>query len=85
MKAVPEDEVRNAQEYDEPGGRAANPLQAGHAHQNEKARDRGNVMQLECREEIDAQAEEQQSERDPEKSELPDGYQKDRQRQIQRR
>src|ERR1019366_9740119 len=85
VKVVPEQEVRDTKEDDQTSGRPTNPLQPRHAHQHEKARDRGDIVQLKRREEIDAQAEEQQSQRHPDKAELTYGYQKDNQRQVERR
>src|ERR1019366_8194300 len=95
VEAVPKQKLRRAKQHEKLGGfparcrsadcDPAEPLKPGYAHQYEQTRRRRDVMRIEVRVEVRAQAERRERQGGPHKPPLPQRRQKERQCKIQRR
>src|SRR5579864_336989 len=86
--------MHGAEENDQPRGflsgrpladaPLAKPFESRHTHQNEQARDGGDVMRVKVWIKIRAEAESEQGKQHPDKPPLPERREKERQRQVER-
>src|SRR5579864_2700749 len=69
VHAVPEEKVREAEDEQQPGGFRSHAREAGDGDEDEEADNRGEIVELEGGEEIDAEREQERGEGHPKEAE----------------